>query len=135
MTEPFVYGPGVQPISLATTEPSVGDVSTVTGWGFTSVDGELSTVLKVVFLPVIDHEECVADYRFLYKVTDNMICTAAKESGQDACEADSGGPMVVEGKQAGIISWGENCGVPTYPGVYTSLAKLREFVFNVTGIE
>ncbi|KAJ9597896.1 hypothetical protein L9F63_011262, partial [Diploptera punctata] len=133
--EPFVYGPTIQPISLVTTEPSVGDLATVTGWGLTSVKGSLSSQLKVVFIPIIDHYECISDYLHMYSVTNNMICAANEESGQDACNADSGGPMVIGGKQVGIVSWGESCGDPKYPGVYTNIALLRDFVVNTTGIE
>ena len=64
-----------------------------------------------------------------------MFCAAAEEPGQDACEADSGGPLVIAGKQVGIVSWGENCGIPELPGVYANVALLRDFVVDATGIE
>jgi hypothetical protein len=44
--------------------------------------------------------------------------------GKDTCQADSGGPLLVNDggtwRQIGITSFGEGCALPDFPGVYTS---------------
>jgi trypsin len=46
----------------------------------------------------------------------------------DSCNSDSGGPLIVGDKLAGIISWGKGCGRPGYPGVYTRVASFTDLV-------
>ena len=57
-----------------------------------------------------------------------MICAGVYEGGKDSCTLDSGGPLAVEGKLAGIISWGKGCGNAGYPGVYTNVAYAVDFL-------
>ena len=63
-----------------------------------------------------------------------MICAAVDGGGKDACEGDTGGPLVVNGILVGIVSWGIGCGQPGFPGVYTDVAALRSFVTDQTGV-
>ena len=52
--------------------------------------------------------------------------------GKDACNGDSGGPFVcnVNNKAviAGIVSWGEKCALPEYPGVYARVTKILDWI-------
>lgn len=38
--------------------------------------------------------------------------------------------MISNGALVGIVSWGHSCGDPNYPGVYTSVSKVLEFIRN-----
>ena len=67
-------------------------------------------------------------------ITENMICAAVPGGGKDACQGDSGGPLVVEGKLAGIVSWGDGCAEPLFPGVYSNVATLKSFITEQTGV-
>ena len=58
-------------------------------------------------------------------ITNHMLCAGVPESGKDSCYGNSGGPLIVQGKNhdqhvfIGVVSWGlGGCGVPNYPGIY-----------------
>ena len=97
----------------------------VYGFGWTSFDvRDVVPTLRTVDLPLILRDKCRANY-YGDHVMDDMICAGYKEGGHDACNGDSGGPMIVrkgnQTFQAGIVSWGQGCGQPNKPGVYISV--------------
>ncbi len=69
---------------------------------------------------MIDSATCNEPSLYNHLVTVSMICAGA--TGIDACEGDSGGPMVaISGNHfelAGVSSWGFGCAV--HPGVYAN---------------
>jgi secreted trypsin-like serine protease len=109
-------------------------LATVTGWGtLTPGQPDYPDKLYQVTVPIVDQAAC----RFGYgaqgeTVTLNMLCAGLPEGGKDSCQGDSGGPLVVPAgtgwKQAGIVSWGNGCGLPGLPGVYTRLANFLTYV-------
>ena len=54
--------------------------------------------------------------------------------GKDACQGDSGGPLICEvdghAVLTGIVSWGNNCGIDGYPGVYGDVWYFKEWIQN-----
>ena len=121
---------------MAIKEPAAEEVATVTGWGSLNDAGNsFPTELQVVSVNIVDRTRCQSSYLREYNVPEDMICAGVVGGGKDACHYDSGGPLVVGGKQAGIVSWGLGCGRSRYPGIYSNVAVLRDFVFNVTGIQ
>ena len=133
---PLQFTDYVQPISLATQrEPQSGTICEATGWGVTSEDGFfLAANLQKVSLPLVSDETCYQTYQYLMR--DNMIC--AGEEGKDSCSGDSGGPLVCPlPAQAeagpvlvGVTSWGQGCGRPGKPGVYTEVAYFTDWLHN-----
>jgi trypsin len=108
-----------QPIALPRPDLyEAGTKGTVLGWGHTSEGGEPSRQLREADIPIMADEDCA------YPEYDpaSMFCAGLPEGGVDACQGDSGGPFVVDGRLAGIVSWGNGCARPDQPGVYTRVA-------------
>ena len=128
----------MQPISLiskkieeSTLKPDA--IATVSGWGYTKENGDVSPKLQKADVPIVDRQQCNAADAYNGQIIDNMICAAPQAGGVDSCQGDSGGPLVVEkigGKYvlAGIVSWGEGCARAGKPGVYTRVSKYVNWV-------
>ncbi|MBB4688143.1 S1 family peptidase [Amycolatopsis jiangsuensis] len=98
---------------------------TVVGWGATSEGGDVSDQLQKVTVPVVDNDSCAESYsssEYSYDKA-SMFCAGVPEGGKDSCQGDSGGPAYVDGKVAGIVSWGKGCAEKGYPGVYTNVGN------------
>lgn len=118
-------GSGVQPIDLTSTEPTGGEAATCSGWGTTSSGGSLPSQLQKVIVHIVSRASCRSAYGS-DAISDRMICAA--DSGKDSCQGDSGGPLASEGSLVGIVSWGYGCAAPNYPGVYSNVAALRDYI-------
>ncbi|KAK5647114.1 hypothetical protein RI129_005578 [Pyrocoelia pectoralis] len=107
-------------IELNTETITPGTMCTVSGWGLTSANGTtLSKVLLHTNLRVISEPECEGYHRpDLIKPW--HICTEAKD-GTGACNGDSGGLLVCEGKAVGVASFVVPCGCG-YPDAYANIA-------------
>ncbi|KAJ4431232.1 hypothetical protein ANN_19829 [Periplaneta americana] len=128
---PFEIGPMVKPIPLAKTPLKSSSIIVVSGWGTTEEAGDLANTLLKVEIPVVPHWEC----KWLYganKISENMFCGG--RAGKDSCQGDSGGPVVSNGILIGVVSWGEGCARPGYPGVYADVYKLRSWVLENSGV-
>ncbi|XP_061725425.1 proclotting enzyme-like isoform X2 [Cydia pomonella] len=100
-----------------------GSVATVVGWGTTRYGGTESSRQLEAKLPVWRNEDC--DKAYFQPITEAFLCAGYARGGVDACQGDSGGPLMlqVNGRwtQIGVVSFGNKCGEPGYPGVYTRL--------------
>ena len=132
---PFAFGLGVQPIALTSVEPPAGALAVVTGWGRLTPGGLLPSQLQAVEVNITSREACNSAYAQYGGITVNMICAGVPQGGKDACQGDSGGPLVVDDEVVGIVSWGLSCALADYPGVYSNVATLKDFVTNVTGVQ
>ncbi|XP_065369002.1 trypsin-like [Calliphora vicina] len=129
----FEFDPQVQPIQLVGPKDRirVGSFATVIGWGFTDLDNpRISDTLMVAHVPIVRHSTC---RRLLgaEQITRRMICAGFKKGGVDACKYDSGGPMVINRKLVGIVSWGIGCAEPNKPGVYARVTELLPWIKNI----
>ncbi|KAJ8985782.1 hypothetical protein NQ317_014436 [Molorchus minor] len=132
----IAFGDSVAAVALPALNSSItaGSIATITGWGDTDEDGTIPSVLQVVEVPVISQEDCVNAYAD-YVVSDRMFCAGLlAEGGKDACQGDSGGPVVIGGVLTGIVSWGIGCAEPDYPGVYTRVPVLVDWIKETTGL-
>jgi secreted trypsin-like serine protease len=85
-------------------------------------------VLHEVRVPLVAEDTCQRLYDGVVSGAtydpDAMFCAGyvmpPTTTGPDACHGDDGGPLVIDGHLAGIVSWGVGCG--RYPSFYTKVA-------------
>ncbi|WP_037366796.1 S1 family peptidase [Amycolatopsis orientalis] len=101
-----------------------GTQATVLGWGRLSEGGERSDVLRSAQVPLVSDSTCKSAYDTYDPAS--MVCAGYPQGGQDACQGDSGGPLVEGDTLVGIVSFGDGCGKPGKPGVYTRVSQFSD---------
>ncbi|MEV7086499.1 serine protease [Streptomyces sp. NPDC093085] len=108
-----------------TTQYNTGNF-TVAGWGAATEGGAQQRYLLKATVPHVSDASCNASYGGEV-ITSEEICAGYASGGTDTCQGDSGGPMFRTDSsgayiQVGIVSWGNGCARPGYPGVYTKVS-------------
>lgn len=124
-----------QTINLALNEPEEGNSLFVTGWGTLKEGGSSPSILMGVQVDSISRSNCDNAYKPQNEITIEMICAGKLNiGGKDACQGDSGGPLIgkVDGNTVlvGVVSWGIGCAQSQYPGVYSNVAHLRQWILS-----
>ena len=115
---------------------------------------------------IYSHEQCTSKGTSQGKYNDHEIvdkvefCAGHMEGQKDACQGDSGAPLicindqnepVIQGENflqrtpclseilsflaIGLVAWGVQCGLPQYPGVYTRVGAFLGWISEtVTGM-
>uniref|UniRef100_A0A182M5F2 trypsin n=1 Tax=Anopheles culicifacies TaxID=139723 RepID=A0A182M5F2_9DIPT len=125
----------IQPVTLPEQDEAVKDgiMTTVSGWGNTQSAAESNAILRAANVPTVNQKQCNTDYQRYGGVSDRMLCAGYQEGGKDACQGDSGGPLVANGKLVGVVSWGYGCARVGYPGVYSRVASIRNWIREKSG--
>ncbi len=132
--------PNATPIKFITAadvaegETVPGVMTWVSGWGLTHVNPDvIPTSLHKVQLPIITNAQASTVWD---SIPSTDIMAGYLNGNKDACNGDSGGPMVVpvlgEYKLAGIVSWGRSS-CDTY-GAYTRVSDFEAWIQAKTGI-
>ncbi|XP_064482496.1 uncharacterized protein LOC135395186 [Ornithodoros turicata] len=117
----------------------------VLGWGHDNFGGRVQTHLQEAYVPVVGREQCNRAYETLdsYKkhfprgINDHFICAGnLTDGGVDACQQDSGGPLVVSSTRdgrtfwevVGVVAFGVDCGSKEYPGVYSRVSTFLPWI-------
>ncbi|KAK3571127.1 hypothetical protein QTP86_001921 [Hemibagrus guttatus] len=130
LLQPAVFNQYVQPIPLASSCTVAGEECLVSGWGNQINTGVIyASVLQCLNLPVLSHSKCEGAYGS--RVTNNMFCAGYLEGGKDSCQGDSGGPVVCNGELKGVVSWGDGCALPGFPGVYAEVCRYTDWVNSI----
>ncbi|MFD9501331.1 trypsin-like serine protease [Streptomyces sp. NPDC060035] len=127
--------PTLQPAASGdTARYKSGTPATVYGWGRTSsTSNDISPTLLKASVPVQADSACSGYFGSDF-VPGQMVCAGQPASGQDAgtvspCNGDSGGPLVVNGRIAGVVSWGQtDCVAAGAYGVYAKTATFAGLV-------
>ncbi|TDH06359.1 hypothetical protein EPR50_G00132510 [Perca flavescens] len=111
-----------------------GTLTVVSGWGKDDPNRtEMSSVLNIIKIPLVDHSLCAR--QMSNNISDNVLCAGVLGKKMDACEGDSGGPMVTLYRDTwfllGLVSWGEGCGRLDKLGVYTKVSNYNEWITKV----
>ena len=116
----------------------VGQQATVAGWGITSNDPFIdSDVLRRALVDVRPHENCESEWGWQYD-RNWLVCAGGGPSFSDACEGDSGGPLLLEsgGTQTliGVVNAGDLCTSQSLQnGIYTGVAAYRSWIDQTAG--
>lgn len=110
-----------------------GTLATVSGWGNTVGTGPAAypDELRRADVQVLSDASCQASYPAAQM--DNMFCAGVPAGGIDSCQGDSGGPLVVWGPsgqrlQIGVVSWGTGCAQAGFPGVYSRIPAVYDWI-------
>ncbi|KAM9294882.1 transmembrane protease serine 11E-like [Morus bassanus] len=111
----------------------------VTGWGALENDGYSVNHLRQAEVKLISTTTCNSRQVYGGAIKPGMLCAGYLEGHVDACQGDSGGPLVHANSRGiwylvGIVSWGDECGKPNKPGVYTRVTYYRNWINSKTGI-
>lgn len=108
----------------------------ISGWGITE-NGSQSDVKLKVEIPVVGNKQCQGIYKDYMNINPNQEC-AGGEEGKDACNGDSGGPLMhtfqydhvkePQWYQEGIIYRGLGCGNAGIPGLYTRVTRYVKWI-------
>ncbi|MTD59259.1 S1 family peptidase [Amycolatopsis pithecellobii] len=104
---------------------------TIMGWGSTSEGGGQSRYLKYATVPYVPDSSCQQSYSDLQPAYE--LCAGYAQGGVDTCQGDSGGPMVKADSsgdwvEVGIVSWGQGCAEPGFPGVYGEVQSFSDHI-------
>ncbi|XP_076382860.1 mite allergen Der f 3 [Megalopta genalis] len=137
VSTPFKLDKTRQPIKIfkQDEEAKVGVAAVVTGWGAVKEGGSTTEVLQKVEVPIVSKKACDEAYQSYGGLPAGQICAAVPQGGKDACQGDSGGPLTINGRLAGLVSWGYGCARPNYPGVHTEVAAFSKWIASKTGIK
>ncbi|XP_034743259.1 vitamin K-dependent protein C [Etheostoma cragini] len=111
-----------------------GTLTVVSGWGKDDLNSTIySSALNVIKVPLVARSVCAR--QMSHNISDNVLCAGVLGQKMDACEGDSGGPMVTLYRDTwfllGLVSWGEGCGRVDKLGVYTKVSNYNEWISRV----
>ena len=85
--------------------------------------------LQKVSIQTFGNLECSSRYQFAMHNT--TLCAGVPEGGKGQCSGDSGGPLLVNGEQVGIVSWSRKpCTQAPYPGVFTKVSDYVNWILK-----
>ncbi|CAF0976787.1 unnamed protein product [Adineta ricciae] len=117
--------------------PPMNSAGVAIGWGSTYFGGDPSVTLKQVVLPILETTKWPCNIYITY--AQGQICAGELSGGVDTCQADSGGPLMMENADnrwevVGITSFGKSCGKPNTPGIYTRVSTYNSFIRSIVGL-
>ncbi|MGR8011154.1 S1 family peptidase [Streptomyces hypolithicus] len=121
-----------KPISLptlpiATTTAYNSGTFDIAGWGAATEGGGQQRYLLKAKVPFVSDATCRTAYGNEFVPSEELCAGFMDQGGTDTCQGDSGGPMFRRDGagawiQVGIVSYGNGCARPDYPGVYTEVS-------------
>ena len=134
LDKPLVFNNYVQPLCLPRPNEAFApnEECYVAGWGHTQWNGTQPDILREAKVRIVSREVCNQEKSYNGTIHSTAMCAGYSEGGTDACEYDSGGPLVCTkcGRHyaAGLVSWGDQCALPNKYGVYANLTVLTPWI-------
>jgi trypsin len=90
-------------------QSNVGELLTVIGFGvLAEEDVTMASIMQQAYVPYVPLEDCQAWYSDEAIDGTTMFCAGYENGGVDACQGDSGAPILNEnGIAVGVVSWGQ----------------------------
>lgn len=155
----IAFDQNIQPADLPNNlETNIDGTScVVSGWGKME-NGEKPRNLKSLIVRIVDSALCQRSYntsQVKFHITSYMMCASAEEDQEDACSGDSvsfitcsenpnryilvssllkGGPLFCDAKLVGVVSAGLSCGLKNYPGIYSRVSAIRQWIRQTCGV-
>lgn len=147
LAAPLIDVPTVSVQQAGDPQVAAGSPALVAGWGNTeasrTIYPQTLTIGKVSIFPPNScgggdpfavSEVIFNGYTKSQANPDTMVCAAGVTADKeviDACQGDSGSPLVTSGTKSprliGVVSWGQDCAT-LHPGVYTRLSAYSSFL-------
>ncbi|XP_055626740.1 chymotrypsin-1-like [Toxorhynchites rutilus septentrionalis] len=130
LKKPLEFNNVIKPVTLPKKWYEVSENNlkvTLIGWGMNATGGSIPTTLQKVDYFITPNDGCnnIHD-RHIFP---SQICAATPGGGKGQCSGDSGGPLLQNGVQVGIVSWSvKPCTVAPYPGVLTKVSYFLDFI-------
>ncbi|KAJ8916592.1 hypothetical protein NQ315_000236, partial [Exocentrus adspersus] len=119
----------IRPVVLANGTNQFADASgTIIGWGQTNTE-YLAAVLQSVNVTLLSNEACAATSLEYQKLIVNMHLCTSGEGVVGSCNGDSGGPLMVDGVQVGIVSFGPTDCLLGYPSVFARVSYYHDWIW------
>ncbi|KAM9225928.1 kallikrein-7-like [Dugong dugon] len=130
LRSPVKLSSSVKAVTLPSQCKPPGTQCTVSGWGtISSPNVNFPSMLMCADIMLISQNDCSKVYKDL--LGESMLCAGIPASRKNACNGDSGGPLMCKGTLQGLVSWGVfPCGQPNLPGVYTQVCKFIPWIKN-----
>lgn len=114
-----------------------GTLAQVLGWGAIREGGRSSSKLLLANIKIINSKWANGKKSYNGRIDESMIVAGFEDGKIDACNGDSGGPMIVRNERtdemilAGVVSWGDACARANYPGVYSKVSHVHDWIMSV----
>ncbi|XP_058798968.1 mite allergen Eur m 3-like isoform X2 [Phymastichus coffea] len=137
LAEPITFSDRVKPVELPKpyTKVKTNSSAVLSGWGGTvNTWSPTPDDLQKATIFIADPEYCnkiMKEKRMTIYPT--HICANDPSIRRGQCNGDSGGPLTVDNKLTGIVSWSikdPDCASTKYPGVYTRVSEFVDWIYK-----
>lgn len=98
------FNDNIRSIMMATDDVSPGRHALFSGYGQTKFGGQYADTVKFAWMTILSNEECLERVPNA-EVLKETVCADVLVRPGGLCFGDHGGPLVVENRLVGILSW------------------------------
>ncbi|XP_072747507.1 chymotrypsin-2-like [Anoplolepis gracilipes] len=131
LISPIEFSTLVSPVELPKQNQTVKTDSTaiVSGYGRLRYNGNRTNELNVASIKIADQAYCRDMYaKHSKNIFNTHICANEPTVERGSCKGDSGGPLTVDGKLIGLVSWSHHCSDMVFPSVYTRVPSYVNWI-------